>query len=65
MVKTTLLLCKLTCVSGLLVLSNYKQSEATMPHSNLHEFNLTRKLGADIIKIEVGSWKLLTGKEKL
>lgn len=65
MVNKLLNLCKVACVSGLLMLSNHKQSEAGEPHSNLHTINLTHKLGAGIIYTEVGSWKLLTGKEKL
>lgn len=52
MVKTLLNLCKVACASGLLVLPNHKESEASAPHSNLHTINLTHKLGAGIIYIE-------------
>ena len=65
MIKTLLRMCKAACVSGLFVLPNYKQSEVVEPHSNLHKLNLTPQLGAGIIYTEVGSWELLTGKEKL
>lgn len=65
MVNTLLNLCKVACESGLLMLPNYKQSETDKPRSNLHTINLTHKLGAGIIYTEVGSWKLLTGKEKI
>ena len=41
MVNKLLNLCKMACVSGLLVLPNHKQSEADEPHSNLHRINLT------------------------
>ena len=65
MVKTLLNLCKVACASGLLVLPNHKQSETGKPHSNLHTINLTNKLRAGIIYIEVGSWELPAGKEKI
>lgn len=55
MVKTLLNLCKVTCVSGLLMLPNHKKSEAGEPRSNLHTINLTCKLGAGIIYIEAGA----------
>ena len=65
MVKALLNFCKVTCVSGLFVLSNYKLSEAGKPRSILHVFNLTSCLKAGIIYIEAGSWKLPAGKEKI
>lgn len=55
MVKALLNFCKTTCVSGLFVLPNYKQSEAGELRSILHVFNLTSCSKAGIIYIEAGS----------